>query len=381
AANNTSSDPTMVVGDNHLVQIRQVMTGANGNPNAQFIEMRMSDATQSLWANRVKLVFSDAAGNPTGEFVVPGNPPGGANKSVLFATQAFSTLPGAPMPDFIIPPGLLQTSSGKVCFTNTSEPTAAPINLCLSYGSFTGDTEGGGSPTAALPPNGARSLKRLDAFAGVFGGPPADNPGSNQNSHFAIADAVPESSIGPTLPMSFFLDVPNNYFARRHIQAIANANVSTGCGTGVFCPETIVTRAAMSVLIIRAMGQTPVNPATGVFLDVPPGSFADGYIERMAELGITAGCGGGNFCPNSNVTRAQMSIFIIRAIGQTPINPATGVFADVPPGSFADGFIERMAQLGITAGCGGGNFCPNNANTRGQLSVFLQRAFGLPLPP
>jgi hypothetical protein len=101
----------------------------------------------------------------------------------------------------------------------------------------------------------------------------------------------------------------------------------------------------------------------------------------MAQLGITSGCGGGNFCPNSDVTRAQMSVFIVRAIGQTPVNPTTGVFLDVPPGSFADGFIERIAQLGITAGCGGGNFCPNSGITRGQLSVFLQRAFALPIPP
>ncbi|MEK6282021.1 MAG: S-layer homology domain-containing protein [Acidobacteriota bacterium] len=381
AGNNTSNDPTFVAGDNHLVQIRQIMTGANNNAAAQFVETRMSDATQSLWSNRVKLVFFDAADNQTGEFIVPGNPPGGTNRSVLFATQAFANLPGAPVPDFIIPSGLLQPGSGKVCFKNTDDLSAVAVSLCLSYGSFTGDTEGGGLPTPALSTAGARSLKRLDASTNDFGGPPTDNPGSNQNSHFAIADAIPENSGGPSAPMSFFLDVAGDNFARRHIQALSNAGITAGCGGGNYCPNNNVTRAQMSIFLIRGMGQTPVTPATGVFFDVPVGSFADGFIERMAELGITAGCGGGNYCPNNNVTRAQMSIFIIRAMGETPVNPTTGVFFDVPVGSFADGFIERMAELAITAGCGGGNYCPNNNVTRAQMGIFLQRAFSLPIPP
>ncbi|HEU4388693.1 MAG TPA: S-layer homology domain-containing protein, partial [Blastocatellia bacterium] len=355
-SNNSATDPTAVVGDNHLVQIRQVMTGANGNANNQFIEIRMSDATQSFWTNRVKLNFFDSADNPTGEFIIPASP-GGTNKSVLLATQSFSGLPGAPMPDFIIPAGLLQPGNGKVCFKNTGEPTAAPINLCLSYGSFSGDLEGGGPAGPALGTAGARALLRQDAFADQFGGPPLNDPGSNQNSHFAMSDARPEGSLGPTSPMSFFFDVMDNHFARRHIQAIANAGITSGCGNTNYCPESAVTRAQMSIFIIRAMGESAATP-TGLFADVPIGSFADGFIERMSQLGITSGCGGGNFCPNSSVTRAQMSIFIIRALGESPATPS-GMFADVPIGSFADGFIERMAQLGITSGCGGGNFCPD----------------------
>jgi hypothetical protein len=31
----------------------------------------------------------------------------------------------------------------------------------------------------------------------------------------------------------------------------------------------------------------------------------------------------------------------------------------------------------VTAGCGGGNFCPDGPNTRGQMAVFLVVMFGL----
>jgi hypothetical protein len=54
------------------------------------------------------------------------------------------------------------------------------------------------------------------------------------------------------------------------------------------------------------------------------------------------------------------------------------VFADVScPSPFAD-WIEQLAMAGITAGCGGGHYCPSNPNTRGQMAVFLVKSFGLP---
>jgi hypothetical protein len=47
------------------------------------------------------------------------------------------------------------------------------------------------------------------------------------------------------------------------------------------------------------------------------------------------------------------------------------------PSTFAD-WIEQLAAEGITGGCGGGNYCPNGASTRGQMAVFLTKTFPLP---
>jgi ELWxxDGT repeat protein len=35
---------------------------------------------------------------------------------------------------------------------------------------------------------------------------------------------------------------------------------------------------------------------------------------------------------------------------------------------------------GITSGCGGGNYCPDQPITRGEMAVFLATVFHLPLP-
>jgi hypothetical protein len=60
--------------------------------------------------------------------------------------------------------------------------------------------------------------------------------------------------------------------------------------------------------------------------------------------------------------------------------PASATFGDVPTDHPFFRFVEALAASGITAGCGGGNFCPNDPITRGQMAVFLAAALGLHFP-
>ena len=60
--------------------------------------------------------------------------------------------------------------------------------------------------------------------------------------------------------------------------------------------------------------------------------------------------------------------------------PATASFNDVPTSHPFFQFIEALKASGITGGCGGGNYCPDNPLTRGQMAVFLSKALGLHWP-
>jgi hypothetical protein len=102
-------------------------------------------------------------------------------------------------------------------------------------------------------------------------------------------------------------------------------------------------------------------------------------VEALADLGVTNGCGGGNFCPTSPVRRDQMAVFLLKAEHGPAFAPpaCTGTFADVPcPSTFA-AWIEQLAAEGVTGGCGGGNYCPLSNNTRGQMAVFITKTFHL----
>jgi hypothetical protein len=109
------------------------------------------------------------------------------------------------------------------------------------------------------------------------------------------------------------------------------------------------------------------------FLDVSQADIFHAYVETIFRRGITAGCGGGNYCRDAGVTREQMAVFLIKASNGAGYVPqaCTGVFDDVPcPGPFTD-WIEDLAAQGITGGCGGDNYCPSEPVTRQQMAVFL----------
>ena len=125
----------------------------------------------------------------------------------------------------------------------------------------------------------------------------------------------------------------------------------------------------------------PPAGSGSVFADVPPGAFARDWIEDLAGSGITAGCDAALFCPDAPVTRAQMAVFLLKArhgSGFVP-PPAAGVFSDVPISNPFAPWIEQLASEGITVGCGGGAYCPESASTRAQMAAFLAATFGLTL--
>jgi glucose/arabinose dehydrogenase len=183
-----------------------------------------------------------------------------------------------------------------------------------------------------------------------------------------------------------FDDVPADYWAFDFIESLWQSGITGGCGNNNFCPEAAITRAQMAVFLVRAMygGEFVPPPAVGnVFLDVGATDFAADYIEQLFRDGITVGCGNNNFCPGAPITRAQMAVFLLRAIhgpSYTP-PPATGVFDDVDLAYWAVAWIEQLAAEGITGGCGGGSYCPDAPVTRAQMAVFIIRAFEPPPPP
>jgi hypothetical protein len=214
------------------------------------------------------------------------------------------------------------------------------------------------------------------------------NPGTRPAPHW---DAVVTETIGGAAAKTWtlhvggsFADVPvsNPFYAK--IETLYHHGVTAGCSGGTYCPSASVTRAQMAVFLLKGkLGEVYLPPpGSGTrFDDVPPGSFALDWIEDLADSGITAGCDANLYCPNLPVTRAEMAVFLLKAEhGSAYVPPpAVGVFADVPVSSNFAPWIEELFAEGITAGCGGNDYCPDAPNTRDQMAAFLDATFGLSL--
>jgi hypothetical protein len=79
---------------------------------------------------------------------------------------------------------------------------------------------------------------------------------------------------------------------------------------------------------------------------------------------------------------SQTSIRAVRLFYNLQVSPAPpfATYGDVPTGHPFFRFVEALSASGITGGCGGGNFCPDDPITRGQMAVFLSAALGLHWP-
>lgn len=176
-------------------------------------------------------------------------------------------------------------------------------------------------------------------------------------------------------------DVPNTHAYADQIRLMKNNAITSGCTSAAYCPDNPVTRSQMAVFIIRSLsgGDTFPFTATPYFTDVPATHPHFAHVQRMRDLGITTGCSDARYCPEDPVTRGQMAVFMIRAkYGGGFGFQAAPYFTDTGPAHPYFSFIQKMKETGITTGCTATMYCPEDPNVRGQMAVFIVRAFLTP---
>jgi uncharacterized repeat protein (TIGR03803 family) len=194
----------------------------------------------------------------------------------------------------------------------------------------------------------------LDQSA-VYTVSPSLTPGTLNDVTVELPPAPGGTFLVPAAWFADFNDVPQDDIFHADIETIFRAGITAGCGGGNYCRNDPVRRDQMAVFLLKAEhGSDYVPPACmPVFPDVAcPGTFAD-WIGQLVTEGVTAGCGGGNYCPASPVTRAQMAVFLLKTKEGSSYAPppASGIFGDVPQSDSFASWIEEIANRGITAGC------------------------------
>ncbi|WP_404356421.1 S-layer homology domain-containing protein [Cytobacillus firmus] len=168
-----------------------------------------------------------------------------------------------------------------------------------------------------------------------------------------------------------FSDVPSSHRFNEEIQYLVSRNIITGFPDGTFRPNATVTRAQAAIMIGRALGLDGKQRDTG-FDDAGSGIKASGYIASAVERGIITGFPDNTYRPDAPVTRGQMAIFIARAFRlyeESDVN-----FTDVHSGSASYIYIKRILADNITTGYPDGSFRPDQKLIRSDFSAFMARA-------
>jgi hypothetical protein len=132
----------------------------------------------------------------------------------------------------------------------------------------------------------------------------------------------------------------------------------------------------------------PKNVAPVTILDVvsSSGGATPGCVVQTGTFGTPVAVDNGANSYNIEMFMGSTDnsvVFLSARVGytlQVSPSPAVATFTDVPTSHPFFRFVEALAAAGITGGCGGGNYCPNQAVTRGQMAVFLSIALGLHFP-
>ena len=204
-------------------------------------------------------------------------------------------------------------------------------------------------------------------------------------------------------PPSYFTDVAGQPYSNA-ANLFSIDGISAGCGTSppAFCPSTVLARGDMAILIVRAVyvavgGAGNANnfacTQTPYFSDVPNSAYYFCAVQRLYELGITAGCGGGNYCPSVSATNSDVAIYSWRGgqcalsgaqnncgngsppSGSYPVTPQ--YFADVPSSDYLFPFVQNAVSVGVTPtvvnGCPAGSFCETNGMARWVSAEWITR--------
>lgn len=170
-----------------------------------------------------------------------------------------------------------------------------------------------------------------------------------------------------------YSDVPRDHWAYSEIQRSGEIGFMSGMGDGTFGLGQNVTRAQFVSMLVRMFGWS-ASEGTG-FSDVAPGDWYYSDVLTASDMGVLDTTET-YFRPNDNITREEMAVMIIKALGYGEL--AEEIANDGMP--FSDvtenkGYISLAYEFGIISGRGGSIFDPNGTALREDAAAMMVRCY------
>jgi len=181
------------------------------------------------------------------------------------------------------------------------------------------------------------------------------------------------ASSGAALAAGGYTDVPDSHWAAASIQSAKTYGLMSGMTSKTFGLGQTITRAQFVTVTARMLGwDTKTTTASG-FTDTR-GHWAEGAISAAVQHGALDK--GGSFRPDAAISREDMAVILVRALGyQSVAEKAAGYalpFADVKSNK---GYVTVAYDIGLTNGVSATQFAPAASATREQAATMLVRIY------
>ena len=113
-----------------------------------------------------------------------------------------------------------------------------------------------------------------------------------------------------------FKDVSKNEWYCPYVDAIKIAEITQGVGGGYYDPDGYVTRAQMAAFLSKALDLSIQPCKSEPFSDVSTDAWYCPYVQAIKNANLTTGYPDGTYRPDGYVTRAEMAVFLERGFLQ-----------------------------------------------------------------
>lgn len=225
-----------------------------------------------------------------------------------------------------------------------------------------GSSSGGGGSTGSGGSGG---------MSGGTGG--SSGAGNTETPNSGNASGT-ETTTPPTTPM--FSDT-QNHWAKDAINYVVEKGLFNGTSGNTFSPDLSMTRG-MFVTVLGRLAGISADATTSSFIDVTASSYYAPYIEWAYKNGIVSGVGNSNFSPDTEMTREQMAVMLIKFASKQgyKLNSSLDAiaFSDTASiSSWASDAVNTAHNSGLITGKSGGVFDPQGNATRAEVAAIVMR--------
>ena len=174
-----------------------------------------------------------------------------------------------------------------------------------------------------------------------------------------------------------YSDVPNDSWAKESIYAAKDYNIMNGQSADNFGYGKTITKAEFATILCNMFKWTKVMPSKGSFQDVAEGSWYYTYVETaLSNDAIIKDEAGTVFSPNAPITREEMAVMFVRALGLSDAAKLADSFSLPFTDVIKDkGYIAVAYDIGMINGMSSQVFAPENTAKREEAAAMLTRVY------
>lgn len=181
--------------------------------------------------------------------------------------------------------------------------------------------------------------------------------------------------ITPSFAFTSLTDISNSY-AKDAINELVDAGILNGVGNGQFNPTGKITRQDFAIILAKSLNlDTEQTPPTATFSDVPASHYSYKFVEAAAKAELILGTGDGEFGFGANLTRQDMAVLFVRALGVDIGGFGKNLtFSDSNSiADYAKDAVGYSVEAGLLNGIGNNSFNPSGAAARQHVALVTSK--------